>query len=89
MVKDAPVLTENDVEELKAARKEGDMFNARPFLSWIAGTIFSILILFQVVNLFTKTQTTVISNTIAVFPIDKMRNETDFYRPLFRANSVI
>ena len=40
MVKDAPVLNENEVEALKDARKEGDKFNARPFLSWIAGTIF-------------------------------------------------
>ncbi len=78
MVKDAPVLNENEVEALKDARKEGDKFNARPFLSWIAGTIFSILILFQVVNLFTKTQTTVISNTIAVFPFDNMRNDTEY-----------
>ena len=78
MVKDAPVLTENEVEALKGASKEGDKFNARPFLSWIAGTIFSILILFQVVNLFTKTQTTVISNTIAVFPFDNMRNDTEY-----------
>jgi len=78
MVKDAPVLTKNDVEALKGARKEVDMFNARPFLSWIVGTIFSILILFQVVNLFTKTQTTVISNTIAVFPFDNMRNDTEY-----------
>ena len=78
MVKDAPVLNENEVEALKDSRKEGDKFNARPFLSWIAGTIFSILILFQVVNLFTKTQTTVISNTIAVFPFDNMRNDTEY-----------
>ena len=78
MVKDTPILTENEVGVLKGRRKEGDKFNARPFLSWIAGTIFSILILFQVVNLFTKTQTTVSSNSIAVFPFDNMRNDTEY-----------
>jgi class 3 adenylate cyclase/TolB-like protein len=78
MVKDAPILTENEVGVLKGRRKEGDKFNARPFLSWIAGTIISILVLFQVVNLFTKTQTTVSSNSIAVFPFDNMRNDTEY-----------
>ena len=78
IVKDDPILTENEVGVLKGRRKEGDKFNTRSILSWIAGTIFSILLLFQVVNLFTKSQTTVSSNSIAVFPFDNMRNDTEY-----------
>ena len=71
-------MSENEVGVLKGRSKEGVRFNARPFLSWITGTIISIFVLFQVVNLFTKTQTTVSSNSIAVFPFDNMRNDTEY-----------
>ena len=78
MTKGAPSLTENEVEMSGGRIKEGERFNARPFLSWIGGTIISILLLFQVVNLFTKSQNTVTSNSIAVFPFDYMRNDTEY-----------
>ena len=78
IVKDAPILSENEVGVLKGRSKEGVRFNVRPFLSWITGTIISIFVLFQVVNLFTKTQSTVSSNSIAVFPFDNMRNDTEY-----------
>jgi len=78
IVKDNPILTENEVGALKARRKDGDKFNTRSILSWITGTIFSILILFQAVNLFTATQTTDSSNSIAVFPFDNMRNDEEY-----------
>ena len=65
-------------ETPKSIRDAGNKFNVRPILSWIAGTIISILLLFQVVNLITKAQTTVTSNSIAVFPFDNMRNDTEY-----------
>ena len=78
IINGAPTFVEDAVETPKSVREAGNKFNVRPILSWIAGTVISILLLFQVVNLITKAQTTVTSNSIAVFPFDNMRNDTEY-----------
>ena len=72
------ILNENEDNLPKSRGVEENKFNAKPLLTWAAGTIFSIIILFQVVSLFTKSKGTVTSNSIAVFPFDNMRNDTDY-----------
>ena len=66
------ILNENEDNLPKSRGVEENKFNAKPLLTWAAGTIFSIILLFQVVSLFTKSKGTVTSNSIAVFPFDNI-----------------
>ena len=58
-----PILNENEEKLPKSRRVKKTSLMLNPLLSWAAGTIFSIILLFQVVSLFTKSKGTVASNS--------------------------